>query len=169
MLQASGRWRLLADADLSTSIDQIDAFFAAIVPGETDIVIGSREAAGAVRVAEPWYRHTIGRMFNWIVQATMFRGIDDTQCGFKLFRAEAAEWLFPQQRIDGFGFDVEVLYLARRAGFVVQQVPVTWTYDDSSHVTVWSGLAGFLDIFRVRWNALRGAYGRRMPERDPSA
>ena len=168
ILQVSGQWRLVADADLSTSIEQVDAFLAAIVPGETDIVIGSREAAGAVRVDEPWYRHAIGRLFNWIVQAAVFRGIDDTQCGFKLFRAEAAEWLFARQRIDGFGFDVELLYLARRGGFAVRQVPVIWTYDDSSNVTVSAGLAGFVDIFRVRWNALRGAYDRRIAERDPA-
>jgi dolichyl-phosphate beta-glucosyltransferase len=108
MPQASGRWRLLADADLATSLDQRDAFMSAIIPGETDIVIGSREAARAVRIDQPWYRHAIGRGFNWIVQATVFRGIEDTQCGFKLFRADAAELLFQQQRIDGFAFDVEV-------------------------------------------------------------
>jgi hypothetical protein len=98
MRQASGRWRLLADADLATSIDQRDAFMSAIIPGETDIVIGSQEAARAVRIDEPWYRHAIGRGFNWIVQATVFRGIGDTQCSFNLFRGDASELLFQQQR-----------------------------------------------------------------------
>ena len=89
---------------------------AASARGSGDVLIGSREAHGAVRVGEPWSRHAIGRVFNWIVKLLVLRGIDDTQCGFKLFSGRAAQALFPLQRLDGFGFDVEILFLARRAG-----------------------------------------------------
>jgi glycosyltransferase involved in cell wall biosynthesis len=158
MLQASGAWRLLSDADLSTPIEDVERLLAVAVGERADVVIGSREGEGSCRVGEPEYRHLIGRLFNSIVKTTAFRGIDDTQCGFKLFSATAAENLFRAQRLDGFGFDVEVLYLAIRAGFAVRPVPVTWTYDGSSKVTFASGLSGFLDIGRVRWNVLTGVY-----------
>jgi glycosyltransferase involved in cell wall biosynthesis len=160
MLQARGAWRLLSDADLSTPIDEVDRLLAVAEERRADVVIGSREGAGAHRIGEPEYRHLIGRLFNWTVKAAAFRGIDDTQCGFKLFSHRAADALFQAQRLDGFGFDVEVLYLAARAGFVICPVPVTWTYDGSSKVTLASGLGGFVDIGRVRWNALIGAYER---------
>ena len=160
MLQARGAWRLLSDADLSTPIDEVDRLLAAAAERSADVIIGSREGAGARRVGEPHYRHVIGRAFNWAVKAAAFRGIDDTQCGFKLFSRRAADALFPVQRLDGFGFDVEVLYLASRAGFTVWPVPVTWTYDGSSKVTIASGLSGFMDIGRVRWNAMTGVYER---------
>jgi glycosyltransferase involved in cell wall biosynthesis len=154
MLAATGHLRLMTDADLATPLSALPQFLRA----DADIVIGSREGTGAVRIDEPWRRHAIGRLFNWIVKATVLRGIEDTQCGFKLFRAVAAEALFPHQRIDGFGFDVEILFLARRAGYAVVSVPVTWSYRSDSKVDAVSGVAGFLDVMRVRWNAWRGAY-----------
>jgi glycosyltransferase involved in cell wall biosynthesis len=160
MLQARGAWRLLSDADLSTPIGEVDRLLAIAAEQDADVVIGSRQGAGATRVGEPEYRHLIGRLFNWAVQAAVFRGIDDTQCGFKLFSRRAADALFAVQRLDGFGFDVEVLYLASRAGFTVSPVPVTWTYDGNSKVTLASGLGGFVDIGRVRWNAMTGVYER---------
>jgi glycosyltransferase involved in cell wall biosynthesis len=156
MLAATGQWRYLADADLSTPIAQLDRFVGAA--GSADIVIGSREAAGAVRLREPWRRHAIGRLFNWVVKLLVLRGIEDTQCGFKLFRGAAAEALFPLQTLNGFGFDVEILFLARRAGMRVRQVPVTWTYGSDTKVTPWSGLNGFVDLLRIRWNGLTGRY-----------
>jgi hypothetical protein len=123
-----------------------------------DVLVGSREAGGATRIGEPWSRHAVGRVFNWCVKLLVLRGVDDTQCGFKLFSAHAAETLFPLQRLDGFGFDVEILFLARRAGFVIREIPVTWEYGRESKVTIASGARGFLDLVKIRWNQLRGAY-----------
>jgi dolichyl-phosphate beta-glucosyltransferase len=93
-----------------------------------------------------------------MVKLLVQRGIEDTQCGFKLFSDRAAAALFPLQRLDGFGFDVEILFLARRAGFGIREIPVTWIYGRDSKVGLLSGARGFLDILAVRWNQLRGAY-----------
>jgi dolichyl-phosphate beta-glucosyltransferase len=172
MLEAAGAWRFLADADLSMPISELQRFMHAANPasaeahGEAtgsdathaDVLVGSREAGGATRIGEPWPRHAIGRVFNWCVKLLVLRGVDDTQCGFKLFSAYAAETLFPLQRLDGFGFDVEILFLARRAGLVIQEIPVTWEYGRESKVTIASGARGFLDLVKIRWNQLRGAY-----------
>jgi dolichyl-phosphate beta-glucosyltransferase len=158
MLAARGAWRFLADADLSMPIPEIARFLGAAASGDAEIIVGSREAKGARRVGEPWLRHAIGRVFNWMVKLVVLRGIDDTQCGFKLFSARAAAALFPLQQLDGFGFDVEILFLARRAGLAIREIPVTWLYGRESKVNVASGARGFLDLIAVRWNQVRGAY-----------
>ena len=169
MLEARGAWRFLADADLSMPISELREFFPAFAEGfggarplsgdvPVDIVVGSREAAGATRIDEPWRRHAIGRMFNWAVKVMVLRGVNDTQCGFKLFSARAAETLFPLQRLDGFGFDVEILFLAKRAGFAVRELPVTWKYGRQSKVNLLSGARGFVDLITIRWNQVRGVY-----------
>jgi glycosyltransferase involved in cell wall biosynthesis len=179
MLEAEGAWRFLADADLSMPISELRRFIPAFAESygaaspafaegfeeartsdatHPDVLAGSREAPGATRIGEPWSRHAIGRVFNWFVQLLVLRGISDTQCGFKLFSAHAAETLFPLQRLDGFGFDVEILFLARRAGLVIREIPVTWEYGRKSKVNLVSGARGFLDLVRIRWNQLRGAY-----------
>ena len=158
MLEARGEWRFLADADLSMPISDLRHFLDAARSPGLEVLVGSREAEGAHRVGEPWSRHFVGRVFNWVVKLLVLRGINDTQCGFKLFSARAANALFPLQRLDGFGFDVEILFLARRAGFVVREIPVTWVYGRESKVGLASGARGFVDILSVRWNQLRGAY-----------
>lgn len=160
MLDASGTWRFLADADLSMPITELKQFLYAAQQDGGDILVGSREAHGARRVGEPWSRHAVGRLFNWAVKLLVLRGVDDTQCGFKLFSARAAEAVFPHQRLDGFGFDVEVLFLARRAGFVIREIPVTWVFGRESKVNLVSGGRGFLDLLAVRWYQLRGVYPR---------
>jgi len=158
MLAARGAWRFLADADLSMPISELTRFLDAAQRGDGDIFVGSREAEGSRRIGEPWVRHAIGRVFNWMVKIIVLRGIDDTQCGFKLFSARAAQALFPLQQLEGFGFDVEILFLARRAGLAIREIPVTWVYGRESKVNVASGARGFLDLLAVRWNQLRGAY-----------
>lgn len=157
MLEARGTWRFLTDADLSMSISELKRFLDVAARGG-DVIVGSREADGARRIGEPWSRHVIGRVFNWTVKLLVLRGIDDTQCGFKLFSARAAELLFPLQQLDGFGFDVELLFLARRAGLVIREIPITWVYGRESKVNVVSGARAFLDLVAVRWHQLRGAY-----------
>jgi len=158
MLESSGTWRFLADADLSMPIAELRRFLDAAGEGTGDVIVGSREARGARRVGEPWSRHVIGRVFNWSVKLLVLRGIDDTQCGFKLFSARAAQALFPLQQLDGFGFDVEILFLARRAGLVIREIPITWVYLRESKVNLVSGARGFVDLLAVRWYQLRGAY-----------
>ena len=158
MLESGAEWRFLADADLSMPISELRRFLDAAARSGGDVVVGSREAAGARRVGEPWSRHFVGRVFNWMVKMFVLRGINDTQCGFKLFSARAANALFPLQQLDGFGFDVEILFLARRAGLGIREIPVTWVYGRESKVGLASGARGFLDILTVRWNQLRGMY-----------
>ena len=161
MLTARGAWRFLADADLSMPISELARFLEASHNGG-EVFVGSREANGARRVGEPWVRHAIGRVFNWMVKLMVLRGIDDTQCGFKLFSARAAETLFPLQQLDGFGFDVEILFLARRAGLTIREIPVTWVWGRGSKVSLASGARGFLDVVAVRWNQVRGVYPPRV-------
>jgi len=149
---------LFADADLSWSVDDLARFLALV--GESDpIVIGSREGLGARRIGEPGYRHFMGRVFNGVVQALAVPGIEDSQCGFKAFRADAARAIFSRQTIDGFGFDVEVLYLARRLGFAVRVVPLRWEHKANSRVAPVGDTLGMLsDVLRVRLNDWRGVY-----------
>jgi len=159
MLDARGAWRFMADADLSMPPDNLHRFLAVtrrtVVP---DVAIGSREAPGSQWIGEPWRRHVFGRAFNILVRLLAVPGVQDTQCGFKLFSAEAAEALFPHARIQGFAFDVEMLFLARRAGFDVREVGITWYCRVESRVTARRGAAAFVDILLVRWNAWRGRY-----------
>ena len=156
MLAARGAWRFFADADLAVDLDQLPNFLAA----DGDVVIGSREAPGARRIGEPRSRHLIGRAFNLIVRAVAVRGIRDTQCGYKLFSARAAESLFQMSRLNGFAFDAEVLFLAQRYGFAIREVPVTWHYRTGSRVRLQAGLAAFGQILRIRWNDMMGRYDR---------
>jgi hypothetical protein len=128
-------------------------------PGqEADVIVASREAGGAERIGEPATRHVIGRIFNWIVQLVTLRGINDTQCGFKLFSAAAATAVLPRLTIEGFAFDVEALFLARRAGFRIREVGVVWTCRADSRVRFGRGAAAFADVVRIRWRQLRGRY-----------
>jgi len=158
VLAARGDVVLFADADLSWPLSEI-AHFRALVEAGHPIVIGSREGSGAFRIAEPFYRHLMGRVFNGVVQRLAVRGVDDSQCGFKAFRADAAQAIFSRQRIDGFGFDVEVLYLARLLSYPLHIVPLRWEHKHNSRVApVRDTLAMLRDVVRVRINDLRGVY-----------
>jgi glycosyltransferase involved in cell wall biosynthesis len=154
MLAAHGQWCLFADADFSMDLDQLPRFFAA----DGDVIIASREAPGARRLGEPWPRHLIGRLFNLLVRIAAVPGIQDTQCGYKMFSARAVRQLFPFTRLNGFAFDVELLYLARRLGLRVHEVGITWSYRPGSQVRLRTGLLAFLQILAIRWNALLGRY-----------
>lgn len=152
MLAAKGRYRFFCDVDFSMPIDQVPKFFPPRLES-VDIAIASREAKGAVRLGEPYYRHLVGRVFNLFVWVLNFRGIKDTQCGFKCFTAEAAEKLFPLQTIHGWTFDVEILALARKMGFRIHEVPVTWTYGERSKVRVVRDFARtVLELIKIRRN-----------------
>ena len=159
MLQARGRYRFLADADLSMPIEHLERFLPPQLD-EYEIAIGSREAAGARRFHEPARRHLMGRIFNGMVRLLAVGGFSDTQCGFKCFEATAAESLFSRQRAEGFGFDVEVLFLGQKTGMRIKEVPIDWYYREGSKVSpVRDSLLMFRDLLSVRWNQLRGRYG----------
>jgi len=159
-LEARGAWRFMADADLAMPLDNLDRFLQA-VSGVTapHVVIGSREGSGAQRIGEHPMRHLIGRIFNRWVRLLVLPGRVDTQCGFKLFSAPAAEALFPRLTIDGFAFDVELLVLATRAGFEIHETGIIWRGRPGSRVAVGRGAAAFVDVLRIWWKAVTGRYG----------
>lgn len=158
MLAAQGEYRFICDADFSMPVDEINHFLPPALKGVA-VAIGSREAPGAVRYNEPAHRHLIGRGFNLLVKTIVLPGLQDTQCGFKCFSAEAAEAVFPRQTMTGWIFDVEVLFIARRMGFKVQEVPISWYYGPGSRIRVLRDSARMaLDLLRIRWKALRGVY-----------
>ena len=151
MLAAQGEYRLLCDADLSVPIAQVERLLPPLGPG-SDVVLGSREAPGAARFGEPVRRHLMGRVFNLLVSRLAVPGLADTQCGFKCFRGEAAQDLFRRQTMDGFAFDVELLYLARKRGLTFAEVGVDWYYRSQSKVRpVRDSLAMTLDLLKIRW------------------
>jgi len=151
MLNAQGEWRLMSDADLSTPIEELNRLEEA-VRGEAQVAIASRAISGAnLEKRQSIMRESSGRFFNLIVRWLHLPGIKDTQCGFKLFSAAAAEAAFRNSELDGFAFDVEALVLARRAGFRIAEVPVTWRNDDQSRVSFGRGLTAFIDLFRLRF------------------
>jgi dolichyl-phosphate beta-glucosyltransferase len=161
MLAATGERRLMTDADLSTPIEELARLEAEIDRG-IDVAIGSRAVTGArIEVHQPAYREAMGRFFNVLVQALLLPGLADTQCGFKLFTAAAAEKAFGACRLDGFSFDVEALYVARRRGLRIAEVPVVWRNDAATRVGLGGGGAAFADLLRIRYFALLGAYGPR--------
>src|SRR5205814_6465647 len=133
---ATGDVRIFTDADFSTPVAEVRKVVPLIASGEFDVVIGSRaiEGRALVKKHQPWYREMMGRFYNVLVQAFVFRGIPDTQCGFKGFSAEAAERLFSKQKVMGFSFDVEILFLAHRYGYRVRQIAVEWYNDERSTV-----------------------------------
>lgn len=156
----AGRGRIVAfcDADFSMPVDELDLLLEGVKRG-ADIAIASREAAGARRIGEPWLRHLQGRVFNWLVRVLAVAGLQDTQCGFKAFRREAAREVFRRQLLTGWAFDVEVLFLARRLGLVICEVPVTWRYDPSSRVRpVHDTIAMMREVLSIRWNAVQNKY-----------
>ncbi|MEX0788549.1 MAG: dolichyl-phosphate beta-glucosyltransferase [Anaerolineales bacterium] len=158
ILAARGDFRFICDADLSMPIQEIRQFLPPALDG-FDVAIGSRELPGSSRHDEPAYRHWIGRAFNTLVRWMAIPAFQDTQCGFKCFRGEVAEELFRQQRLDGWTFDVEVLFLALRRGYRVVEVPISWYYVPGSRVRVIAdSFAMFFDLIRIRRNWNRGLY-----------
>ncbi len=158
MLDARGAIRIFTDADNSTSIDQFEKMMPFFEKGY-DVVIGSRTIKGAIlEPAEPWYRRIAGRGLNLVVQMLLLPGIWDTQCGFKAFTAEAAERIFSNSKIIGWGFDVEALSLARIMGYRIKEIPVRWVNDERTHVTSSAGFKFLRDVSKVRWRLWTGNY-----------
>jgi dolichyl-phosphate beta-glucosyltransferase len=166
MLAATGERRLMTDADLSTPIEELPRLMAELDRG-ADVAIGSRAVEGArIEIHQPFYREAMGRVFNRLVQALLLPGLKDTQCGFKLFTAGAARRSFGACHLDGFSFDVEALFVARRLGLRIAEVPVVWRNDEASRVSLGGGGAAFADLVRIRLLARRGVYGSAGPSDD---
>ncbi|MCX7919589.1 MAG: glycosyltransferase family 2 protein [bacterium] len=153
MLEAKGKYCLFSDADLSTPIEELDRFLQIMESENCHIVIGSRGLpTSQVLKHQPWFRERMGKIFNWFVQKLVFPGIKDTQCGFKLFRAEVIQPLFSRQTINRFSFDVELLYLARRLGYKIVEEPVRWVNSPATKVNPITDATRMLfDLFRIRW------------------
>jgi dolichyl-phosphate beta-glucosyltransferase len=158
MLEAQGQWRFICDADLSMPITELPKF---LPPALDDygIAIGSREVPGSHRYNEPGYRHFIGRVFSGLVRMFAMPGFEDTQCGFKCVRADVADDVFCVQKFNGMSFDVEMLYIARKRGYRIVEVPIEWYYQSESRVRlVEDSLKMFVDILKIRRNWYTGKY-----------
>jgi len=157
MLEAGGEFRFIADADFSMPVEEIDRFLPP--PEEYDIAIASREAPGAVRYGEPYYRHLTGRVFNFFIRLLVLPGLQDTQCGFKCFRAAAAGEIFRFQTLLGWSFDVELLYIARLRGYRILEIGIPWYYNPESKIRVLrDSWRMFFDLLTIRRNGRRGVY-----------
>lgn len=161
MLEARGEYRFMCDADLSMPVSEISKFIPPAL-NDFDIAIASREAPGSVRYNEPSYRHLGGRGINYVIQALILPGLNDTQCGFKCFRQAVANDIFNSQTLSGWSFDIELLYLARRRGYRVREIPIDWYYHPETKVNALRDALRMIgDIFRIHSNALRGRYDSR--------
>jgi dolichyl-phosphate beta-glucosyltransferase len=157
ILEARGEYRFVADVDFSMPIEEINQFLPPAC--ECDIAIASREAPGAVRYDEPYYRHFTGRVFNFLIRALILPELQDTQCGFKCFRAAVAEDIFRFQTLTGWSFDVEILLIARRHGYTIHEIGIPWHYAAGSRISVLrDSWRMFLDLLTIRRNARRGVY-----------
>ncbi|HEX7973960.1 MAG TPA: dolichyl-phosphate beta-glucosyltransferase [Anaerolineales bacterium] len=166
MLEAWGEYRFMYDADASMPVAEINRFLPPVL-NNCDIAIGSREAPGAVRYNEPPYRHLGGRLVNFLIRLLALPGLQDTQCGFKCFRAAAAEDLFRYQTLNGWSFDIELLFIARLRGYRIAEIPIDWFFNSESKLNaVQDAMKMVLDILQIRRNALRGDYtGRGQDEK----
>lgn len=159
MLQAKGEWRLFTDADLSAPIEELEKLWAAIEKGKDCIAIGSRALdRSLIGVHQPGMRESFGRMFNGVMRAAVGLPIADTQCGFKLFRGDVAHEVFSRQKLERFGFDVEVLYIAFKRGYSIAEIPVRWNHMEGSKVNMINGLHAFTELAQVRMNSMMGKY-----------
>jgi dolichyl-phosphate beta-glucosyltransferase len=159
MLHATGKLLLFTDADLSSPLDEARKLFAAIDAG-ADVAIGSRWAQAELQTRrQPLYRQAFGRLFNLALRMVLGLNFKDTQCGFKAFTDRAAAAIFPLQRIERWGFDAELLFLAKRLGFRAVEVPVKWAHSPGTRLNpLRDGIRMFGETLQVRWNAMAGKY-----------
>jgi dolichyl-phosphate beta-glucosyltransferase len=163
MLAASGDYRFMCDADLSMPIEEVSRFLPPALK-DMDVAIGSREVKGARRYNEPFHRHLGGRFINLLIRLLILPSLQDTQCGFKCFRAAVAQDLFGCQTLNGWSFDIELLFVAYRRGYRVVEVPVDWYYRSESKVSALRDAVRMIqDIFRIHANGRRGLYDAPRP------
>jgi dolichyl-phosphate beta-glucosyltransferase len=166
LIHAHGEIVMFTDADLSAPIEEAERLFAAIETDGTDIAIGSRWLASSRQThRQPLYRQFFGRCFNALTRAVMRLPYADTQCGFKAFTRQAAQTVFQLQTIERWGFDPEILFIARKRHYKVKEVPVSWAHDARSRISyLRDGLQMLKELAIVRWNALTGRYGKEITE-----
>lgn len=152
MMEALGEFVLFCDADLSTPIEEVEKMLKALENG-ADVAFGSRAMPESdVQIHQNFVRETMGKIFNLFARVFAFRGIRDSQCGFKCFKRQVAREIFSRAKIDGFCFDAEIAYLAQRLGYIIQEVPVIWRNEPESKVHIVSDpLKMFCDLLRIRW------------------
>ena len=164
MLSAAGDYRLICDADLSVPIEQVERLLPPQLK-DVDIALGSREQPESHRIGEPGIRHLMGRVYNWLVRSLALPGLNDTQCGFKCFRGDVVPQLFQRQTMDGFTFDAEVLFLARKMGLNIKEIGVDWYYREGSKVRpIRDSLAMTGGLLKIRWLYFRNRYFRANPK-----
>ncbi len=158
MIHAQGSFRIFVDADNSTSIDQFDKMIPYFKEGY-GVVVGSRDIPGAKLIPpQPWYKQIGGNLGNLVIQILLLPGMWDTQCGFKAFSEEAALQVFPRLKTNRWAFDVEVLALAKRLGFRIKEIPVTWVNDPFSKVKLSTYIQVLYEVVKIKWWMIRGAY-----------
>lgn len=158
--ESRGEWVLFSDADLSAPIEEMEKLFQAVEREKAQVAIGSRAMDRTlIGVHQSWFRENAGRLFNLLMRLIVGLPFWDTQCGFKLFRRDAAEQAFGKGLIDGFGFDVEVLFIAQSRGHKIVEVPVRWNHADGTKLSLFGdSVKMFTDLLRVRWNQVLGKY-----------
>jgi dolichyl-phosphate beta-glucosyltransferase len=169
VMHAQGQLILFSDADLSSPIEEAAALFAAIGDG-ADVAVGSRWLRAELQTQrQPLYRQLYGRIFNLLLRLILGLHYKDTQCGFKAFTRRAAQGIFPLQKIERWGFDPELLYLARKFGFRVREVPVRWAHREGTRLNpLRDGIRMFWEMLRVRWYAISGKYEAGTPSPAPT-
>jgi glycosyltransferase involved in cell wall biosynthesis len=160
MLEAEGEWILFTDSDLSAPIEELDTLIAAVRARNAQVAIGSRAVdRKLITVHQSRFRETAGRIFNLMMRAIVWLPFADTQCGFKLFERGAAKEIFRRQRIERWGFDAEILFIARKLGYKSIEVPVRWSHSEGTKVSMFrDSMNMFLDLFRIRGNQIFGLY-----------
>jgi len=160
MLAARGEYALFTDADMSTPIEMLDRF-EPHMKESTDVIIGTRKTTGAyVAKHQPFYRENMGKVFTWLSNRLLGLDTTDFTCGFKCFHRRTIEPVFGNQRIDGWGYDTEIIFIARRKGFRITEVPVTWYNDEATRVKLWKNVFTCLaELYQIRNNNRKGLYG----------
>jgi glycosyltransferase involved in cell wall biosynthesis len=169
MLAAAGSIVMFTDADLSSPMDEAERLFAALREG-ADVAIGSRWLERKRQtIHQPLYRQFFGRCFNAVTRMVMRLPFADTQCGFKAFTSSAAQTIFQLQRIERWGFDPEILFIALKRGYTVREVAVTWGHDERSRISyLKDGIKMLEELMYIRWNAMVGAYNRKIDKFIPT-
>ena len=158
LMEAKGKYRLFMDADNATTVDQVQNLLPFFKEGY-DVAIGDRELKGSqIKKHQPFYKEMLGDLGNLLIQALAVPGIKDTQCGFKCFSAELVENIFPKLKIDRWGFDIEILALAKKFSYKIKTVPVVWINDEESKVSMSGYVNTLKELFQIKWNMMRGEY-----------
>lgn len=169
VLKSQGIYVLLSDGDLAVPIEELKRLMVWVKDNNFDIAIGSREGIGAVRKNEPLMRHIMGRVFNYLIKILVLRGINDTQCGFKLFKGELARDVFKKSLLYGdsskeikvpkvTAFDLEILFIAKKMGKKIKEVPVFWEYRNTRVNNFRDSFFNFVDVLKVKFNDLKKLY-----------